>query len=900
MAFNLIPYTNFHDLNLDWILDRVKEMISAKDEVVANMEAAQEAITTAQAAQTGAEAAQTGAEAAQLAAEAAQGYAEAAATNAGNYADTAQDIVNTALDNIGDATSGAVADWLAENVDPSTGYVVDKSLTIDGAAADARAVGVAVSGLRNFWKENYVDLTWNNYRITSGGNIEASTDYLLTDPIPVNGGIAVTIPDFNEDSPGFNPFYLYVALYSDENTFVSLSAAQSEGFAILADEGYYFRLMARYQTTATLAPANAPFSQIVTLSPTDTDIRAVPYAGEEGKAADARATSQALLELSVDKASASDLNDLRSLLYDLADDCDDGIFSIRNKIGGWVSGNFGTNGQIQTNTHRMTCTENILFDREVQILIASGRRCAFYTWVNNAWTDSGWKQGSYVIPANTPFRIVVSPTTATGEEENTWTTDIELYTSWITYKTEIREELDDIDTVLNITKQAENISWVTGYYFNKNNGTITAESGYKYGVLEVSDYVGGRVTGNTSSAPNSQIGIGFTDENNEFISGYASTATGQWLFTYDVEIPDGAKYFYISCRIASENMFTYPVFSYDYVLQNIGNRIGKIEDKSADNILTLENAKHIQGGNSTPLVLMHFSDLHGQAQTMMRLVDKMANISNVDDIICTGDMVRYKAEPIDSWWDENIMTCIGNHDTASFENNTYDWTALSMTDRDAYYIAPFESSWGITHTSGTSYYYKDYTAQNVRLIVMDAMLYNDNGAEATAQTAWLENLLASAITNSLHVLIAIHAPHGGATAEDCSFSRYGQSTMPTLSDCNTPQTVIDAVATKISAGLKFIGYLCGHTHQDNVWDAENNGKQLMYCITCATVDEVQWVNSDQYRGFTADAFNIVTVDTAHTLVKIIRCGGADLDDHMRVRKAICFDYSTGQMVGEIR
>ena len=40
MAFNLIPYTNFHDLNLDWILERVKEMIAAKDEVVANMEAA--------------------------------------------------------------------------------------------------------------------------------------------------------------------------------------------------------------------------------------------------------------------------------------------------------------------------------------------------------------------------------------------------------------------------------------------------------------------------------------------------------------------------------------------------------------------------------------------------------------------------------------------------------------------------------------------------------------------------------------------------------------------------------------------------------------------------------------------------------------------------------------------
>ena len=60
---------------------------------------------------------------------------------------------------------------------------------------------------------------------------------------------------------------------------------------------------------------------------------------------------------------------------------------------------------------------------------------------------------------------------------------------------------------------------------------------------------------------------------------------------------------------------------------------------------------------------------------------------------------------------------------------------------------------------------------------MDAMLYSNNGSEATAQTAWLDGLLADAITNNLHVLIAIHAPHGGATAEECSFSRYNQGVM---------------------------------------------------------------------------------------------------------------------------
>ena len=61
----------------------------------------------------------------------------------------------------------------------------------------------------------------------------------------------------------------------------------------------------------------------------------------------------------------------------------------------------------------------------------------------------------------------------------------------------------------------------------------------------------------------------------------------------------------------------------------------------------------------------------------------------------------------------------------------------------------------------------------------------------------------------------------------------------------------------------------------------------------------QWINSDQNRSITEDAYNLVTIDTANTLVKIVRGGGADIDDHMRTRKAICFNYSTGEKVGEV-
>lgn len=54
-----------------------------------------------------------------------------------------------------------------------------------------------------------------------------------------------------------------------------------------------------------------------------------------------------------------------------------------------------------------------------------------------------------------------------------------------------------------------------------------------------------------------------------------------------------------------------------------------------------------------------------------------------------------------------------------------------------------------------------------------------------------------------------------------------------------------------------------------------------------------------HRDEQHDAFNLLTIDTSRTLVKIIRGGGADIDDHMRTRKAICFDYSSGEKVGEV-
>lgn len=130
MAIEMVPYTNFHDLNLDWILKTVKDLQTHIDSVDAVVEDAEEFKNQAESA----------------AESAAQSVIDASdyANNARGYANNASDAYDQTLDLYNDITSTVqqdVSDWLALHVDPDTGYVIDDTLTVQGAAADAKAAG---------------------------------------------------------------------------------------------------------------------------------------------------------------------------------------------------------------------------------------------------------------------------------------------------------------------------------------------------------------------------------------------------------------------------------------------------------------------------------------------------------------------------------------------------------------------------------------------------------------------------------------------------------------------------------------------------------------------------------------------------------------------------------------
>jgi len=301
------------------------------------------------------------------------------------------------------------------------------------------------------------------------------------------------------------------------------------------------------------------------------------------------------------------------------------------------------------------------------------------------------------------------------------------------------------------------------------------------------------------------------------------------------------------------------------------------------------------------LTILHFSDIHADTAALSRILADANRLGEkIDDKICTGDMVYRIAGEISSWWDPSVLTVIGNHECATVYPFDMNWAALPMADRVAYYISPFESSWGtITRPSGKTWYYKDYTKQylKIRLVVLDIQCYFNSGdPEGVAQTAWLQGVLSDAIPADRHVLIACHGPAPGARAVPCSFTVFDPPEAQNgVSNC--PVDVVNAVASAISSGLKFCGYLCGHWHHDVIWDVLGDGTQYMYGITCAiTSDPLQWQQDDLYRDDTLDAYNLVTIDPVRTRVRIIRGGGANVSNSMRKREMIEIDYSTGKII----
>ena len=296
------------------------------------------------------------------------------------------------------------------------------------------------------------------------------------------------------------------------------------------------------------------------------------------------------------------------------------------------------------------------------------------------------------------------------------------------------------------------------------------------------------------------------------------------------------------------------------------------------------------------LTLMHFSDIHGDDAGMGRVCDFMEEYSGlVDDCICTGDMLEGGWGSDFEFWSRNgrgkkVLGCIGNHDVLGDHIN-WDWSnVISQEDCYKRLFAPFISEWNCVYQENKTFYYKDYPANAIRLIVLNNMLKDE---ERDEQLQWLEDVLQGALDNGLHVVIGMHYPVYMKKI-NCNFSTLDRSDGYGDRSVEIYQEKVDAFIKK---GGEFVVWLTGHVHIDYIGYSEKYPDQLCIAIdSLRCYQSMAYNDADRTEGMPSqDLYNLITIDTFDKLIKIVRVG-CNVDRYLRKRDTLCINYKTYEVI----
>lgn len=372
--FNRYPYTDFHELNLDWIISKIKEV---KDSVIAA--AASE-------------------EAAAGSAESATESAEAAAGSAESAAESAADAKNYA-DNIADPVSGLVTTWLEDNITEDPTVVIDASLSIAGAAADAKATGDAIADLPEVMGYRFASFEQGSWKRNGTNDPSYYTTRCRTPFYSVSKGQTVEI------IAGANCQYFICAIANGEN--ILYTTFRHDSYIWTAPQNCTFALnIAKLDSTQTITVSDVDLT---------VQLNTVPM----GLFVDAQKSIIKLEEIANGPTE---------------------IFLTEWQNGGCNS----STGEV-TGTKYRAVTTNILHnpDRDLHIEINDGFRIYIY-FFNSEGTFTrriGWISNERIIPfpidKDSYFRIEVARTT----DDTTETINASLFAQQVRIITDIQERI---------------------------------------------------------------------------------------------------------------------------------------------------------------------------------------------------------------------------------------------------------------------------------------------------------------------------------------------------------------------------------------------------------------------------------------------------------------------------
>lgn len=313
-----------------------------------------------------------------------------------------------------------------------------------------------------------------------------------------------------------------------------------------------------------------------------------------------------------------------------------------------------------------------------------------------------------------------------------------------------------------------------------------------------------------------------------------------------------------------------------------------------------------------PLVLCHFSDIHGDAVNTARMMTFCQQYSIlIDDIICSGDIISNTFDDNFSWWNiiegtQYILNTIGNHDVADYNKNSgYNWTAHVGIDSYNKFFSPYIHNWNVIQPKGADvngycYYYKDYPNSNIRLVVLDVMGYDE------LQGNWFSCVLEDALEKGLCIIGVSHFAVDDCYLIDCNFTSATlkeKSLLKTsLPNYNLQYKSFRPIASImddfIQKGGHFVCWLKGHSHVDYIGYISGHFNQLVISIESASSNEGQVSSARESRKngtSSQDAFNIIGFNTEKHSIKILRVGN-EYDYDGKHKKSILIDYKNNSIL----
>ena len=327
------------------------------------------------------------------------------------------------------------------------------------------------------------------------------------------------------------------------------------------------------------------------------------------------------------------------------------------------------------------------------------------------------------------------------------------------------------------------------------------------------------------------------------------------------------------------------------------------EDEVIPKIANLKRRYISYGGSDTEyppvLVLAHYSDIHADNDNILRIkqfTDKYS--SYIDDVLQTGDLIGgsfVDGMPTAYAQTTDTINVIGNHDSMNYVGGN--WELVGKKDVYDEVLSPYISGWGVTQPTGAAengycYFYKDYSDNGVRLVVLDCLHWD------STQKSWFEGILADSITDELDVIVAVHFPPFYIDQDQDNPFAAIDTASNSVNFTNVEAA--NAVKTFINNGGNFVCWLCGHIHQDVMGLGRTvDGFQNQLAISIATASVTPaGIYSEMARvqgTRTQDCFNIVGIDTHSKTIKVMRIG-ANYDRYMRRKNTFSWNYATGQII----